>query len=237
MNHKKLLMAIFAIGTTYWMYAFAANRKVTIPADTDGIKLFNGWTSSVSFTATCYSTTGSLAFSTDITLPSRQSTNLVASGTATCLNGGGTLDTTGMNNGMGGCPTLYTDNATALTSCPTNYQPCSPQQWFANRVSATTDGFLADMAPTWSFSTDAGGTWTNNSSGKPRGSYTSTEICATAAAGGGSQIPYCTSTEYATWDGGVICCPTVGTASSCVVEITSAGGHLQSPQFKGNAPF
>ena len=231
-------MFIFALGTTYWMYAFAANRKVTIPADSNGIKLFNGWTSSVSFTATCYSTAGSLAFSTDITLGSRQSTNLVATpGGATCLNGGGSLDTVGMNNGMGGCPILYTDNTTALASCPTNYQPCSMTQWGANRTTATTDGFLAIQAPTWSYSTDAGTTWVNNATGNPRGSWSATDLCATAASGGGTSISYCSSTEFYNYDGGVICCPSTGIASSCVVEITTAGGHLQSPQFKGNSPF
>jgi hypothetical protein len=234
MNLKAL--SILALGSTIWLFAFAANRKVTIPADTTGIKLFNGWTSSVNYSATCYDTAGATAFTTDSTIAAKQSVNLVSTTTGTCLNSGGVLDPSTFTNGMGGCPSLYTDYATSMTSCPATYQPCTVAEYNTNRNSVTTDAFLADMPATWSYSTDGVG-YTNNSTGKPRASYNATELCATGPSGSGTVYPYCTSTEYTAYDAGPLCCRINGLASSCTVEITTPGGHLQSPQFKGNTPF
>lgn len=239
MSSKKIgLLAIVSVLATVWLYAFAANRKITIPADATGIKLFNGWTATVTYNATCFDSTGAQTFSSNsLTLGSKQATTLIGSGTPTCANGTN-MDTSSFINGMGGC-TPYTDYAAALGNCGSGYQPCTIAEYNTNRNGMTTDSFLGagGLSATWSYSSDNASTWNDVAvaSFKPKASYNSTEYCAPGSnGGGGATVAYCYYDSGGMAD--MLCCPTSGSASSCTVEIVGTG-HLQSPQFKGNTPF
>lgn len=100
-----------------------------------------------------------------------------------------------------------------------------------------------DSATTWYRSYDAswsksntydmtsGKAWAPATSSKTSDGYCNSTNSATNA------IRNCTTVDVASNGNGTLCCPNNNGFASCKVTISSAEGYLQSPQYKGGAPF
>lgn len=227
--------------------AFALDRKVTIPADpTSGITLLNSSDSAVTYDLRCYATDGVAGLvSSNLVLSPKSSTNISyaanSSGAACAL---GTTNATYGGTGMAFCDHSTGYTAAATSVCGAGWTLCTAAQWNARR-SASTNAWLSSegFASTYSTSYDTGATFfdTTLSGFAPISHSYNGFVCATQAAGAGTQYTNC----HGGWTGstyGSMCCAIPGytatptATASCEVTVKGAG-HLQSRQFKGNAPF
>jgi hypothetical protein len=246
----------------FGIVAFAITpRKVTIPAHSAnssgsvsaGVELYNGSPVAVSYKVTCYKDTGAVAFGpTNQTLNAKQRKTHGA--TPSCSSGAYSY-TGKFINGMIGCD-LYA-YAPNVASCPANHHLCSFAEvqanagddhnsvrgWIGSAMSFTVS---ADWSAGYSSTSSMFYNYVTYSSGGygdlPAATADSYAHCFTGTNGSGTDQPYCSNYYYYNSRYN-FCCPEAGaegTAHSCDVEVvdpTSTGGYLQSPQFKGSSPF
>ena len=258
MNLKKIVMV--GLGT-YSLYAFAiAPRKVTIPAlvsnssgsTSQGVELLNGSANPVTYKVTCYDKAGTSVFGpTNHTLISKQ--KAVHGATPHCSDGKAGI-TGKFEGGMLGCGSYQNNFFYSPEShlCPADFHHCTFSELQVNSGldhSKTTawvaSGFTFSVTGDWSvgYSSNSSMSYINYSSHFgyiPGPVADSNSVCYSGSNGGGTSQSHCgVQYNYNT----TLCCPNSGaerTAHSCDIEVvdpTTSGGFLQSPQFKGSSPF
>lgn len=247
---RVLKFSIFSACVCLALYAFAANRKVTIPPGEKGLELVNGSPVTVNYNVTCFNGSGGNTTFSGLSLSPRDSTNFSLGGSSTCLTGSNISFPTDFLNGMGHCGA--STNFSGIGSvCPTGYHACSTSEYAAGFNSSFSPPCCgsnwfdssSDYSGTWMFSTDGGATFntTNTSGSRPSSTNNSSFICNkgtdTNNVNAAFNVPNCKA-DFTSSFGNVFCCPDF-LAKSCEVEITNTpnDGYLQSPQFKGGSPF
>ena len=246
---------------TYSLYAFAiAPRKVTIPAivnnssgsTSQGVELLNGSANPVTYKVTCYDKAGTTVFGpTNHTLTAKQ--KAVHGATPLCTNGN-TGFTGKFTGSMLGCGSTYNNGSVGdPLLCPVDFHQCSFSEMQANSgedhsptLAAVSSGFTFSVTGDWSTgsSSNSSMTYMNQtfSYGFPAPVADSNSYCYSGSNGNGTSQSHC-MVGYSWSNKQTLCCPNSGaerTAHSCDVEVvdpTTSGGFLQSPQFKGSSPF
>ena len=233
---------VFAGAMALSLVVFAAQRKVHIPTD-NGLKLANGSTGVVTYNLTCFNSTGGTVFTSNgLTLSAKASTNYGnSSGSNSSFCSASSNMYTSYSSSMQTCGP-YTQYSNASSSCGSGSHLCSVGEWYSNRGGGFWSGWVdaSSFSGTWSYSTDYGSTWSNATltTYKPGASpYQSNTVCASSSNGGGTTYSQCQPYDATGWSAPAYCCGgNSSNVTACDVTITSSG-HLQSPQFKGNAPF
>lgn len=218
------------------LYAFAAQRKVSILADSSkSLSLTNGSSSSVTYNIQCYdSNGGSLLTLASQTLASKKE---VKYGGGKCGNGNvpSTYDSA---NTVVSC---YASNATQMASaCPGGTTICTYSELSAKTITGYGQMVVRGL-PTNSFyySYDTGTSWYPATNGFGARFTNATYNQCDADADHGTGVFSKCNQAYGNY-GNVACCKTAGyveNISNCDVTVTSPSGHLQSPTFKGGSPF
>lgn len=233
---KNRIIAFTIVGTIA-LYAFAASRKVSIIADSAGtISLTNSSSSAVTFNASCFDSNGNASGSdTGISLGSKLTMdlgNIKCSGSAYFSN----IYMIDTGKTAGYCY-KYAAGDPDQSVCPTGSTVCSSAQLIAKGVTGSVAYIVNDYtsATAQYVSYDGGSTWSYSGGSNRQGwVFDSNNKCADDAVGTNT-VNNCGATNN------VACCKSSGSfivgVKSCDIEITSTSGHLQSPQFKGSAPF
>lgn len=239
-------IALFLLAISF-VLAAEAGRKATIPVD--GIlKVVNTSTSSVTFNYTCKDSAG-----TPIGLLTANSQVLVPGGTQTILNAGSggscgvgwsEATITGALPTMKRCTSSPVPFASAQTNaCATNWQMCTLAEVIAQHGTATGSmpGGAFQVSGTWSYYN--GSTWTDYTGNTTDYGITKFDTSASGkfglgASGAGGNFPDMGWTQpIANSIGEVLCCQIGGNPTLCEIDITSAAGHLSSPNFLGGKAF
>lgn len=235
------------------------NTSLSAPSPS-ALLLNNGSSVSVTYSLNCYSNNGTPTYSKSglVLNPKAQ----IAHGRgAMCSNGSYPALGSDLKNDMLACGygQFGSGGVTAAGQCPSGYSLCTHAQVQANgsalgmhQTGWTSDvvtAFVSITARPFYTSTNNGSTWNGgySSSDTPISSANPNSKCANDSSGAGAQ-GNCSSVSDnygAGAEASSFCCKNVGTlvetpSHSCVVEIessTSPEGYLQSPQFKGGAPF
>jgi hypothetical protein len=254
-------MGIISVMLTVGLFVFAiAPRRVTIPVNTStgasitGIKLMNGGTSTVNYNLKCYNESGTQTFAkSNLFLGPKAQTNHVTG--KYCSNY--TAYYTNLGGGMVVCD--YTDYTNRSNSCVNGYTVCSMSQFQANFPGSSPYGSsnwsgtawvelsgtgldTSGSSGSWGISYSSGSNWSSNTMNYiPAASANSSNRCNISPAGGGTTFNNCG--EGYMYGTHVLCCPgpnAEALSASCQVEVdasSAADAYLQSPQFKGGAPF
>jgi hypothetical protein len=255
-------LGIISVMLTVGLFVFAiAPRKVTIPVNTStgssdaGIKLMNGGTSTVNYNLKCYNESGTQTFAkSNLFLGPKAQTNHVTGKHCASY----TSYYTNLGNGMVVCDYAYYSNRSS--SCVNGYTVCSMSQFQANYPGTSPYGYsnwsgsawvelsgtgldTSGNSGSWGISYSSGSTWSSNTSNFVGiATSNSSNRCNTSPTGGGATFNNCgEGALYNTY--GVFCCPgpnAEALSASCQVEVdatSAADAYLQSPQFKGGAPF
>lgn len=242
---------IFAAVVTTAIVAFASQRRVNIIGGTAGstsgtrmVELQNGSTVPVNYTITCYSN-GSVVPSMNNISQSLTPRMSKSYGEILCGNGS-SATTANFNSSSGAHACGWVDYSQRNTVCANGYTVCSIGQAAAAATSYST-GWVEFPAPYNNSSSnsfqisDVTGTYTGMQNWQ--GSVAMFEYGSRKCrpSGGGADVLNCTAASTTMYMP-AICCPQAGTVfgklDSCEVVINaSETGYLQSPQFKGGAPF
>lgn len=238
------------VGVTFTvaLVAFAASRKVTIPVTKSGLQILNGSSVSVTYNLNCYGTNGAVAFTSNgLTLASHGAKEF---GSDEACSGSHYSGTSSWPNGMGLCGSPVT-RPSSESQCGNDYHVCSVSEVVAGLGGAwPTQGWVSTNGfnSTWAFGyTSDTSFW---SGGDINLQFANNEYpiaastgnyCATGPGTNGTVYNSC-GRAYSGATHPTYCCPNspIGNVTHCTVEIdssTPAGGYLQSPQFKGSAPF
>lgn len=228
-----MFASIFSLSILIALYAFAAQRKVSIIADeSKGLSLSNPSSASVNYDIQCWDKNGTQKLS--LTSQSLASKVTRKFGVSNC---GNNSVPSVKGPSILGC---YASNVSQYsTSCPIGTTVCTHPEI----LSAISGGVTSSSLNYYHFrsstslthrSYDGGTNWQSTGS---YGQYASNfnYMCNTSASLTGA-IPNCYTVNYG---GNVACCKTSSYAediATCDVIINS-GGHLQSPNFKGGASF
>lgn len=236
-------MAFLALSITVALVTYAANRKVTIPVGKDGLTLVNGSDAAVSYNLSCHSNANVSLFSSNSQSLAAKAKLVLGSGNA-CVNSLHSSNVTTWSNAMSLCGPDVAFNSAAV-QCASGYHLCTHAEIIANSASIFRDGWMSltqfDSTYAHGNSTSTG-SWSNSdqnistATNPPYFTAYGYNYCSTGLNTAGSVLSNC----WKDWGSnrGTFCCPDVSISniSTCTVEILS-GGYLQSPQFKGNAPF
>lgn len=227
---------VFTIVGTIALYAFAASRKVSIIADSAGtISLTNSSSSAVTFNVSCFDSNGNASGSdTGISLGSKLTMDL---GNIKCSGSAYYSNVYMIDSGKtAGYCYKYAAGDSDQSVCPTGSTVCSSAQLIAKGVTGSVAYIVSDYvsATAQYVSYDGGSSWNYNGSNRQGWVADSNNKCADDGVGTNT-VNNCGSTNN------VACCKSSGSfivgVKTCDIEITSASGHLQSPQFKGSSPF
>lgn len=229
-------MGTISLGMCVALYAFAAQRKVSILADSSkSLSLVNGSTASVSYNIQCFDGNGgSLMNLSNQTLASKKQ---VQYGGGKCGSGSTPYALDTANTSV----YCYASNSTLVASaCPSGTTVCTHSELSAKTISAY-GAMIARGMPSnsYHYTYNSGTNWYPVTNGYPAKFTNSTYYqCDQDADHNSGVVSKCTQ-SYSN-SGQVACCKTasyIENVSSCDVTITSPSGHLQSPSFKGGSPF
>jgi len=252
LNFKLLRQITFAAIVTTTLAVFAAQRKINIIGGSNStgsnakvVQLQNGSSTTVNYTAACYRNGSQVGATVTASLGPKLTKIL---GGFPCANGTNGFsynltEASGAHKCYGATLTNYT------SSCAVGYSNCTYAQTLLLLVNpvfetsgarlnfgdATLDNSAADA---FEVSTNGGATWVLNGTGKSAAFFhDSTKKCRV-----GVKIFENCGELLATEQRDTFCCPAAntiaGSVDSCEVTIDSSQtGFLQSPQFKGGAPF
>lgn len=240
---------VLALSLGAALYSFATARKVSIIAQDQQISLVNPSSATVSYDVTCYSTSGSAVLNQAGQALSAQSNRKISR--TPCGSG---------SSGSGSTvyPSIISTDQTAVSCggyvydganyCPAGTTLCSRAALVSKTIIQTGSGAVLYGVSDYNQYGSSGSIYYNfggtSYSGYDMSSYglsyynDPTYYCSNTSSGG---VSHCNHFYIWNWTNLGCCSDGSGTfipsISYCDVTVQPGTGHLQSPQFKGGAPF